>query len=123
MLELFIFYLTNNTVFFLLNSAEHLEYRVIKWAPEETLMAIRWIEKAIYEDDGSGLLGPSNHTGLAGGPPGAGKLHDRLDEGMGSALHTALFEEAIDCLVHIPATVDENGATPSPLRQRGKNST
>ncbi|EAU80599.2 hypothetical protein CC1G_11399 [Coprinopsis cinerea okayama7 len=57
--------------------------KVVKWAPDEQLEAIRWIERAVYDDD------PLHGTRTAH------NFRD-LDRGEGAALHTAVFEELVD---------------------------
>ncbi|KAF8075900.1 hypothetical protein FPV67DRAFT_1469704 [Lyophyllum atratum] len=77
----------------------------VTWAPPAQLEAIRFIEKAIYDDDPVDGIHMSH------------SLRD-LDRGEGAALHAHLFEETVDwsepLLVEIPIDIE--------LRQRGEGS-
>ncbi|TFK64898.1 hypothetical protein BDN72DRAFT_889470 [Pluteus cervinus] len=79
--------------------------KTVSWAPEGRLESIRFIERAVYEDDSEDGV----HTNLRD-----------LDRGEGAALHAILFEELMDwlepLLLEIPQDIQ------SQLRPRGADS-
>jgi protein phosphatase 1 regulatory subunit 10 len=77
--------------------------KTVSWAPEGQLEMIKYIEKAVYDDDGIHVSSfrplfevlQFLSTWSIQGPHLLHSLRD-LDRGEGAALHAHLFEEAID---------------------------
>ncbi|KAF7982301.1 hypothetical protein HWV62_28976 [Athelia sp. TMB] len=66
----------------------------VTWRPEAELEQVRFIEKAIYDDDPAD---GSQHASL-----------QELDRGEGAALHAHLFEEAIDWTEPLPIDIPDS---------------